>query len=111
RRSESGNTVGVRTDITDLKRAELIIKQQAERDPLTGLYNRSVLVNRLQRALTRAQRGGYTGALVVADLDNFKMVNDTLGHDAGDALLKEIAVRFKAALRANDVVVRLGGDE
>jgi diguanylate cyclase (GGDEF)-like protein/PAS domain S-box-containing protein len=111
RRSESGNTVGVRTDITDLKRAELTIKQQAEHDPLTGLYNRSVLMSRLQRALTRAQRGGYTGALVVADLDNFKMVNDTLGHDAGDTLLKEIAVRFKAGLRASDVVVRLGGDE
>lgn len=111
RRSESGNTVGVRTDITDLKRAELIIKKQAEQDPLTGLYNRSVLMSRLQRALTRAQRGGYTGALVVADLDNFKVINDTLGHDAGDTLLKEIAVRFKAALRASDVVVRLGGDE
>ena len=111
RRSESGNTVGVRTDITDLKRAELTIKKQAEHDPLTGLYNRSVLTSSLQRAISRAQRGGYAGALVVADLDNFKTINDTLGHDAGDTLLKEIALRFSAALRASDVVVRLGGDE
>ncbi|MDR6757005.1 diguanylate cyclase (GGDEF)-like protein/PAS domain S-box-containing protein [Mycoplana sp. BE70] len=111
RRSNSGNTVGVRTDITDLKRAELTIKQQAERDPLTGLYNRSVLTGGLQRACARAQRGGYMGALVVADLDNFKSINDTLGHDAGDALLRELADRFVAALRANDIVVRLGGDE
>ncbi|WP_051439031.1 EAL domain-containing protein [Ciceribacter selenitireducens] len=111
RRSASGNTVGVRTDITDLKRAELIIKQQAEHDPLTGLYNRSVLGGYLQRACARARRGGYMGALVVADLDRFKSINDTLGHDAGDALLREVAARFGVALRASDIIVRLGGDE
>ena len=111
RRSESGNTVGVRTDITDLKRAELVIKQQAEHDPLTGIYNRSVLTGYLQRAVARAQRGGYIGALVIADLDNFKTINDTLGHDAGDVLLQEVAARFGAALRASDTIVRLGGDE
>ena len=111
RRSESGNTVGVRTDITDLKRAELTIKEQAERDSLTGVYNRSVLADNLQRACARAQRGGYMGALVVADLDKFKSINDTLGHDAGDALLREVAARFSTALRVSDIIVRLGGDE
>ncbi len=111
RRSASGTMVGVRTDITSLKRAELTIKNQAERDPLTGLYNRSVLNARLARAVARARQGGYCGALVVADLDDFKTVNDTFGHDAGDRLLREIARRLRAALRAHDVIVRLGGDE
>ena len=111
RRSPSGNMVGVRTDITNLKHAELTIKNQAEHDPLTGLYNRSVLPDRLERAVQRARHGGYCGALVIADLDDFKAVNDTLGHDAGDRLLKEIARRLHASLRASDVIVRLGGDE
>ena len=111
RRSNSGNTVGVRTDITGLKRAEITIKQQAERDPLTGLYNRSVLNAYLHRACTRAQKGNYTGALVVGDLDDFKSINDTLGHEAGDTLLREVASRLCVALRANDIVLRLGGDE
>lgn len=111
RRSPSGTMVGVRTDITGLKRAELTIKNQAERDPLTGLHNRSVLNARLARAVARARQGGTCGALVVADLDDFKTVNDTFGHDAGDRLLREIARRLRAALRAHDLVVRLGGDE
>ncbi|RIK86403.1 MAG: GGDEF domain-containing protein [Hyphomicrobiales bacterium] len=111
RRSASGNMVGVRTDITGLKRAELTIKDQAERDPLTGLYNRSVLADQLARAVRRARQGGHAGALVVADLDDFKAVNDSFGHDAGDRLLKEVARRLRASLRANDVAVRLGGDE
>lgn len=103
--------VGVRTDITSLKRAELTIKNQAEHDPLTGLYNRSVLNDQLERAVQRARHGGYCGALVIADLDDFKAVNDTFGHDAGDRLLKEIARRLRVSLRASDVIVRLGGDE
>lgn len=111
RRSASGNMVGVRTDITSLKRAELTIKNQAEHDPLTGLYNRSVLNDQLERAVQRARHGGYCGALVIADLDDFKAVNDTFGHDAGDRLLKEIARRLRVSLRASDVIVRLGGDE
>lgn len=111
RRSASGNMVGVRTDITSLKRAELTIKNQAEHDPLTGLYNRSVLNDQLERAVQRARHGGYCGALVIADLDDFKAVNDTFGRDAGDRLLKEIARRLRVSLRASDVIVRLGGDE
>lgn len=111
RRSQSGNTVGVRTDITELKRAEITIKNQAEHDPLTGLYNRTVLVSCLQRACARSERGSYSGALVIADLDDFKWVNDTLGHDAGDKLLQAIAARLRSVLRGNDIIVRLGGDE
>ena len=111
RRSASGNMVGVRTDITGLKRAELTIRAQAERDPLTGLHNRSVLGERLAHAVRRARRSGHAGALVVVDLDDFKAVNDTFGHDAGDRLLTQVAARLRASLRANDVVARLGGDE
>lgn len=111
RRSASGHTVSVRTDITELKNAEITIKKQAERDSLTGLYNRSVLNDALERACERTKRTGQSGALVIADLDGFKCVNDTLGHDAGDRLLIEIAGRLKTALRASDILVRLGGDE
>lgn len=111
RRSASGNTVSVRTDITELKSAEITIKNQAQRDSLTGLYNRSVLLDVLERACQRSGQPSQWGALVMADLDGFKSINDTLGHAAGDKLLVEIARRLRAALRASDVVVRLGGDE
>lgn len=109
--SPSGNIVGVRTDITALKQAEQLIKNQAERDPLTGLYNRSVLYEQLNRQVERSTRSGIPGALVVVDLDGFKDINDTLGHDAGDVLLESIGRRLGAALRASDIEVRLGGDE
>lgn len=111
RRSASGNTVSVRTDITELKNAEFTIKKQAEHDSLTGLYNRSVLAEALERACERSKRTGQSAALVIADLDGFKWVNDTLGHAAGDRLLVEIAGRLQATLRASDIAVRLGGDE
>ncbi len=111
RLSPSGNIVGVRTDITALKRAEQQIKSQSERDPLTGLYNRSVLIEQLSRQIDRALRSGTPGALVVFDLDGFKDINDTLGHAAGDTLLGTIGRRLRAALRTSDIEVRLGGDE
>ena len=111
RRSASGNTVSVRTDITELKNAEITIKKQAEHDSLTGLYNRSVLTDALERACERARRTGQSAALVIADVDGFKWVNDTLGHAAGDRLLIEIAGRLQGTLRASDIIVRLGGDE
>lgn len=112
RLSPSGYIVGVRTDITELKLAERQIKRQAERDPLTGLHNRRVVLDRLGRLLAderRRQEG--LSALVLVDLDGFKTVNDTLGHDAGDALLVEVAERFRRSLRRGDTVARLGGDE
>ena len=111
RRSKAGYTVGVCTDITDIKQAEKTIKIQAEQDSLTGLSNRSVLISRLTRALGDRKGAEQTGALVLIDLDHFKDVNDTLGHDAGDKLLIEVAQRLTEVLRKTDTVARIGGDE
>ena len=111
RLSATGHVVGVRTDITAIKQAEQRIRMQAQRDPLTGLYNRSVLFSKLTRQIENTRRAGTGGALVVLDLDRFKEVNDTLGHDAGDQLLVEVGRRIEASVRASDTVVRLGGDE
>ena len=111
RRSKAGYTVGICTDITDIKQAERTIKIQAEQDSLTGLSNRSVLINRLTRALGDRKGVEQTGALVLIDLDHFKDVNDTLGHDAGDKLLIEVAQRLTEVLRKTDTVARIGGDE
>lgn len=111
RRSKAGYTVGVCTDITDIKQAEKTIKIQAEQDSLTGLSNRSVLISRLTRALGERKGVEQTGALVLIDLDHFKDVNDTLGHDAGDKLLIEVAQRLTEVLRKTDTVARIGGDE
>ena len=111
RRSKTGLTVGVCTDITEIKRAEGTIKAQAELDPLTGLFNRTVLLDRLSKALSTRRRVGQSGALVMVDLDNFKHVNDTLGHGAGDELLIALARRFSEALRKSDIIARIGGDE
>ena len=111
RRSKAGYTVGICTDITDIKQAEKTIKIQAEQDPLTGLANRSVLCSLLSKALSDRKGGERSGALVLIDLDHFKDVNDTLGHDAGDKLLIEIAERLSDVLRKSDTVARIGGDE
>ena len=99
--------------------AEIVERRQAEerahglatRDPLTGLYNRRSLMERLEQAITRAHRAGGSLALLFLDMDRFKTVNDTLGHDVGDALLIEVAGRISGAVRESDVVARLGGDE
>jgi len=111
RRSKAGYTVGICTDITDLKQAEKTIKIQAEQDPLTGLANRSVLCSLLTKALSDRKGAELTGALVLIDLDHFKDINDTLGHDAGDKLLITIAERLSNVLRKSDTVARIGGDE
>ncbi|MDR3462018.1 MAG: EAL domain-containing protein [Beijerinckiaceae bacterium] len=111
RRSKDGNIVRICTDITEIKRSEGTIKYQAEHDPLTGLFNRAVLLDRLSKALSSRRRVELSGALVLIDLDNFKDVNDTLGHDAGDELLVGLARRFTGALRKSDTVARIGGDE
>ena len=92
-------------------RAREDAKHQANHDPLTGLPNRTVMVDRLQRALTVAQRNGTPAAVLLADIDHFKLVNDTLGHDAGDEALRHIGARMNRALRDVDTVCRLGGDE
>ncbi|MBU4528838.1 MAG: EAL domain-containing protein [Hoeflea sp.] len=111
RRSNAGYTVGICTDITDIKQAEKTIKVQAEQDSLTGLANRSVLCDLLTKALSDRKGGELSGALVLIDLDHFKDVNDTLGHDAGDKLLIEIAGRLREVLRKSDTIARIGGDE
>jgi diguanylate cyclase (GGDEF)-like protein/PAS domain S-box-containing protein len=98
-------------DITPLKQAEEMLERQATHDPLTGLPNRRLLLDRLGSALRELpRRGGIVGVLFL-DLDRFKLVNDLLGHDVGDALLVEIARRIRVTVRARDTAARFGGDE
>ncbi len=87
------------------------IEQLAFFDPLSGLPNRRLLMDRLQHALTTSARSGHYGALLFLDLDHFKTLNDTLGHNVGDLLLQEVAQRLKTCVREEDTVARLGGDE
>ncbi|MDD0810965.1 EAL domain-containing protein [Curvibacter sp. RS43] len=103
--------VSTLTDITQRKAAENEIRHLAFFDPLTGLPNRRLLLDRLRQALASSQRRQRNGALIFIDLDNFKTLNDTLGHDKGDLLLKQVAQRLKAGVRETDTVSRLGGDE
>ncbi|HZO93441.1 MAG TPA: EAL domain-containing protein [Candidatus Baltobacteraceae bacterium] len=103
--------IAVASDVTERHRAETALKHQALHDALTDLPNRTFLDERLNRELALASARGGTLALAVVDLDRFKEVNDTLGHHAGDTLLKEIAERFRSVLRESDFVARLGGDE
>ena len=98
-------------DLTERKQAEEAIKQLAFYDPLTQLPNRRLLLDRLQQALVTSVRSRLYGALLFIDLDNFKTLNDTLGHDMGDLLLQEVASRISGCLRECDTVARLGGDE
>ena len=98
-------------DISARKAAEEEIRRQALLDPLTGLPNRRSLTLQLQRASAASLRHRQQGALLFIDLDNFKSVNDTLGHAAGDQLLHQVATRLKEAIRTADTAARLGGDE
>jgi diguanylate cyclase (GGDEF)-like protein/PAS domain S-box-containing protein len=98
-------------DVTDRRAAEQQLRRAATRDPLTGLPNRAALDNHLAAAVSAVRRTGRSGAVVFCDLDGFKAVNDSLGHDAGDAVLQAVAARLQAALREGDLVARLGGDE
>lgn len=98
-------------DITESKAQRRQLEHQALHDALTGLPNRLLLNDRLSHAMKTAQRAGEPMALLLIDLDDFKEVNDTLGHHVGDLLLVEIAERLKAPLRDSDTVARLGGDE
>ncbi len=98
-------------DITERRKAEDAVRFMAYHDSLTGLPNRSLFNERLSLELAHAERSHQKLALMVMDLDRFKEVNDTLGHQAGDVLLKTVALRLKGLLRKNDTVARMGGDE
>lgn len=103
--------VGIHEDITRRKQAEARVEQMAYHDPLTGLPNRTLFHDRLAQAVAQAKRNGGLVGLHFVDLDRFKLINDTLGHAAGDLLLQEVARRLENCVRATDSVARLGGDE
>lgn len=103
--------VGSHIDITERKAAEEKIQHLAFYDSLTHLPNRRLLIDRFQQALAYSVRSGRQGALLFIDLDNFKMLNDTLGHDIGDLLLQHVGHRLVSCVREGDTVARLGGDE
>lgn len=103
--------VGIFSEITQNKEAEAEIHRLAYYDPLTQLPNRRLLYDRLGQALASSARQEHHGAILFLDLDNFKTLNDTLGHDVGDQLLVEVAQRLQSAVRGDDTIARLGGDE
>lgn len=110
----NGNVIGVASlvdDITERKISEEMIWKQANYDTLTGLPNRNMFHDRLAQDMLKADRSRHPLALLLVDLDQFKEVNDTLGHDTGDLLLQEAAHRISACIRQSDSVARLGGDE
>ena len=102
---------GTVQDITERKLHQTLLERQANYDVLTGLLNRNLLHKQLEQGIAHAERMGYYLAVVFVDLDNFKFINDSLGHSAGDNLLVEVATRLRNCVRASDTVVRQGGDE
>ena len=98
-------------DIGKIKDKEKILEYQATHDNLTGLPNRLLLIDRIEQAIKKVTRHKIIGGLIFIDLDNFKLINDTLGHDIGDALLITVAKKMKDSIRDEDTVSRVGGDE
>jgi diguanylate cyclase (GGDEF)-like protein/PAS domain S-box-containing protein len=107
----SGRFVSVSRDISERKNAEAQLAFLASHDPLTLLANRALLADRLALELAHARRNGHQVAVLMIDIDGFKTVNDTLGHEFGDGLLREVAERVQSCVREVDTVARLGGDE
>ncbi len=103
--------LGTISDISDIKNAQIQLEQMAFYDTLTGLANRRLFRNRLEHVINNLGRERSTLGLILLDLDHFKHINDSLGHDSGDALLTIIAERLQLCVRASDTVARLGGDE
>lgn len=110
RRRADGSCVALHEDVTEQRRVAAQLTHLARHDALTGLANRQMLIDELERQLPRTHRG-ETIAVLCLDLDRFKVVNDTLGHAAGDALLREVAARLRSCVRGSDLVSRPGGDE
>jgi diguanylate cyclase (GGDEF)-like protein len=113
-RDDAGRVVrmlGTTMDITRRRHDEARIHELAFFDQLTGLPNRTLLLDRMKQAMTANARNGSHAALLFIDLDNFKALNDSCGHDMGDLLLKQVAQRLTACVRAGDTVARFGGDE
>ncbi|HZV61498.1 MAG TPA: EAL domain-containing protein [Methylophilaceae bacterium] len=105
------NNKALEAEISVRRKAEQRAHELAIKDPLTGLYNRRSLIERLEESIKHAKRSKEQIALMFLDMDRFKSINDTLGHDVGDGLLQQIAARINASVRESDVVARLGGDE
>ncbi len=103
--------VSIINDISDRVRYQHALEYQANHDSLTGLANRNLLNDRIEQAIAWAKRNGHVLGVMLLDLDHFKLINDASGHSAGDALLKEVALRLMACVRETDTVARLGGDE
>ena len=103
--------VGVISDITDRKRTEQELRYLANYDALTGLPNRSLLIERIEQGIARARSSSRSLAVLFLDLDRFKHVNDSMGHSAGDSLLRAAGARLRQVVRGNDSVARIGGDE
>ena len=106
-----GESLWMMVDITQSKAHEARMEHAALHDALTGLPNRILLADRLRQAIHGAERSGHVFALAYLDLNGFKQINDTHGHDAGDEVLKTVAARLQSGLRATDTVARMGGDE
>ncbi len=105
------NNAALQLEIIERRQAERRASELATRDPLTGLYNRRSLVERTDDAVIRAANRNECLAVMFLDLDKFKSINDSFGHDVGDELLRQMALRIKSSVRETDVVARIGGDE
>ncbi|HTP59498.1 MAG TPA: EAL domain-containing protein, partial [Spirochaetia bacterium] len=113
-RDEAGRIsryIGLFSDISVMKQTQEQLYEMAHYDSLTGLPNRRYFLDRLKESLDQARRGGESVALMFVDLDGFKLVNDNLGHRAGDQLLREVGVRIRQCIRESDIASRMGGDE
>lgn len=111
RRGRIAKHIALFTDITERKREEDRLREQATHDLLTGLPNRGLFLDRVSQAVALARRNGRLAALLFVDLDGFKLVNDSFGHQVGDQLLADVAGRLANAVRESDTAARLGGDE